>query len=117
MQTFVQAAPAIYWSLASFLSARQPAPCLCECRTVHQTDERLLDILREQLARCGPENLGSGQPNVYIFLGGLVVGLVSRELAAIFVRRLRELGAASGASDAVVAAVRDGALAVTPSRR
>ena len=84
---------------------------------MHQTDERLLDILREQLARCGPENLGSGQPVVCIFLAGLVLGLVTRELAAVFARRLRELGSVAGVREAVGAAVRDGALAVTPSRR
>ena len=49
--------------------------CFCECVGTASADERILDILRDQLRRCGPEQLvGSHSLSDWVFcLAGLLV--------------------------------------------
>ena len=63
---------------------------VCECRSVAHADERILDILREQLQRCGPERLAPtsadwGHYGLYVATSR---GLFLRELFELLVLQL-----------------------------
>ena len=73
-----------YWLPAS------KCHCHCEVAEAHEVSAPVLQLLEKQLERCGPENLRVAQPSagvpftvvviaffVGIFLGGLLVSLVS----------------------------------------
>ena len=82
----------IGYSRAAGFVARLFGGQVCECRCGDQTSSEALAIIREQLARCGPEHLAGEYPVGYLvlshvlafFLGVSVACLV---LAGLSVRR------------------------------
>ena len=91
--------------------------CRCHCTADKGLDSDVLEILRGQLDRCGPENLvlesaTSLVTAVSIALGvGLFVGVVVANYGGVLVRKLRKPAAVSKT------AVRDREFPATPSRR
>ena len=96
-QTAVVSCVAVIGGFVSWWS--RPANCVCE---IHSTeDNTVLRILREQLSRCGPENLGAracppsptvvqGHPWYAIyFLAGALCSTLYWQRAEILARVLR----------------------------
>ena len=90
--------------------------CICECSGVAGADERVLTILRDQLERCGPENLVHSQVPasgiVCVALFAFCLGLLARDCGARLWtrRRVKE----ERVETPIVA---ERTLAVTPSSR
>ena len=122
MQWLLEQVGGVSWApiaAAGFLGRLAAAPAHCVCHFEHPgIDRELLEILRAQLDRCGPERLHTTCPTVTCpsttlavlvsFLAGVGIGSVSLVLVA----RLGRSDAGSRSTGSVSSG--DGA-AVTPS--
>ena len=121
MQAVASLAPLFAHGLYSLLTLGRGERCVCECHSISAADDRILAILREQLARCGPEHLGRAEVVLWwpVALAGFALGLLARDLVVCLYRRGVELfaSAANGEVGPELPGRLEGALAVTPSRR
>ena len=71
--------------LGSLLAGRREAQCHCHCQCASGPDSEVLDLLRGQLERCGPQQLapagGDGGSSAGLVITSILVGWLTAGIA------------------------------------